>query len=870
MASVPTDRSKPLKGTIKGFLNASTVLLQGPVGKNGLPLEKTIYLNGISAPALSVSGETLEEPLGFVAREFMRKAYLTHKVEFFIEQMIGNHEYGSIFDNGVDIAVALLESGFAKVVTKKENFTLKPFNAEKYKAAEEKAKNKKVGLWSDPASQPKRVLENLSAEKLFTTLKDKFVKGIIEEFNGSAFTIFSEELKGVFKFHLNGLTIPPFNFKNIQETKAFVEERYLQREVSVHLEKIDAASNVFLGDLKYQALDLPRLLLLQGLAKLSQEAATDIDNTRFHVLKEAMEQAREQKLRIWKEHKPTSKNSKKNETSYNGKVIEVHSGDSISVQNVVSNEIKRVFLANIRAPALGNSKKGEPEKPWSFESKEFLRTTLVGKKVRVEIEYSKTIQPKEREEEAPKKPSMVLEFGTLFVGEKNVSELLLENGLANVQMPRMDEDFTKYIKNLKEAEEKGKESKRGLFSSKEKVVVKFSDLSIQKNASKIKAFYSFIQGEKKLSGVVELILNGSRFKLRLNSHNSYLIFALQGIKCLPNDSNIQDYAEFSNKALLYSKENLLQRDVEVEIESCDNKGTILGNIILGKKNYSLNLLENGLAYVSGSGKTASRYQSAYEAAEKEAKANQVGIWKTGIKLNEGGFIGSKPKEINEKAILTCCDITNAQEFYLQDGKSKTLHIIESILKSFNDENEEKLKQPVKPGTPCVSIFLDDGKWYRAKVERHVKGDKYLVFFMDYGNYDEVVLDDIRKMPSKIMNYEPQAKLCSLAYVNTPGLDHDLGEEVANWLKETIWNKEFNVEFVYQIKEKKYAILRDLEEKDPKKSVNLDAVVKGYAKLSNEVVLPSSMSYWQEEEEKASGKVLGLWGYDDEDEEVYND
>ena len=878
MSSIPTDRNKPLKGTVKGFLSSSTVLLQGPVGKNGLPLEKTIYLIGISTPLLSLTGETPEEPFGYQAREVLRKSYLTHKVEFFIEQMVGTHEYGSIVDNGVDIAVVLLEAGLAKIALKRENATFKPYNLEKYKAAEEKAKAAKVGLWGDVSTFPKiRNLEKLALDKLYAGLKNKSVKGLVEEFNGVAFNIYSDEVPGFFKFSLNGITVPPFNYRNIQETKAFVEEKLLNRDISVSIEKLDTTSNTFLGEIKFNSLDIHKELLTQGFAKLSQEAVTDLDNHRFQHLKEAMQIARDQKLRIWKEHKAQSKNSKKDETTFHGKVIEAHSGDSISIQNVVNNEIKRIFLANIRAPTLGNPKKAEPEKPWGFESKEFVRTTLVGKKVKVEVEYIKTIQPKEIPGEEPvaitsaTKKNLTLEFGSIFLNDKNFSELLLENGLANVQMPRVDEEFTKYMKNLKEAEEKGKEAKKGLFSSKEKSVVKFNDLSFQKNPSKIKAFYQFIQGEKKLAGVVELVLNGSRFKLRLNTHSTYIIFALQGIKCLQNDANIKDYQELSNQALLYSKENLLQRDVEVEIETCDNKGTILGNIILAKKNYALNLLESGLAYVSGSGKTASRYQGPYESAEKEAKKSQLGIWKTGIKIGEGEVIGtSKPKELNEKANLNCTEISTAQEFYLQDPKSKTLHNIERELQIFNDEKEEKLKAPVKNGTPCCAIFLDDGKWYRARVERHVKADKYSVFYMDYGNFDEVVLEDIRKMPSKLLGLDPQAILAGLAYVSPPGLDHELGDEVATWLKEKIWNKEIEVNFVYQIKDKKFAILREKDEKDPKKSINFELIAKGYAKLSNEVPLPQPLSYWQEEEEKVSGKVLGVWQYDDEDEAEYND
>ena len=873
MSQIPTDRTKPLRGLVKSILPNSSLLLQGPKGKNGLPLERTLYLTGITYPIFTTSGETSEELFGFAAREFLKKQILGVKIEFFLEQAVGSHEYGSAYINGQDLAIGLLEAGLARVVLKKEGATLKPFNVEKYKEAEEKAKTKKAGIHGDSASLPKpRVTDQLTLSKLFPGLKNKTVKGIVEEYTGSAFTVYSEELQGFFKFHIGSITVSGFNYQNLKEAKSFVEEKLLQREVGFILERLDATANAALGEVKFEALDLTKELLQEGFAKLNQEAVAELDNKRFQDLKKAQDTAQEAKRRVWKDHKPQSKNSKKDDHTFNARVIEVHSGDCLTVQNVATNESKRLCLANLRAPAVGNPRKAEPEKPWAFESREFARLQLVGKKVRVELEYSKTIIAKDRDPEEVKKPGLTLEFGTVFLNDKNFSELLLENGLANVQMPRVDEEFTKYMKSLKEAEDKGKAEKKGQFSGKEKSVVKFNDLSLQKNAGKMKTFFQFIQGEKRMSGVVELILNGSRFKLRLNAHSTHIIFVLQGVKCLQNDPNVKEFQEYSNLALNYSKENLLQRDVEVEVEACDNKGNILGSIILNKKNYALSLLENGLAYVpSQSVKSGSKYQAQYEAAEKEAKKASVGIWKTGIKLNnEGEAYGAKPKELNEKTTLTCSEITDAKQFFFKDPKAKFLHQIENQLKDFNDDSEEKLKPPVKHGTPCVAVFLDDAKWYRARIEKHVKADKYSVFYVDYGNYDEVILDDIRKMPSKLIGIEPQARVSGLAYLNVPGLDHELGEEVATWLKNRIWNKPVEVNFVYQIKDKSYVVLRDLEEKDPKKTINSELIELGYAKLGTEVPVPAQYSHWMELEEAASGKGLGVWGYDDEDEDAYNE
>lgn len=58
-----------------------------------------------------------------------------------------------------------------------------------------------------------------------------------------------------------------------------------------------------------------------------------------------------------------------------GTVIEVHSGDSVSVQDEKTREIVRVYLASVRAPNYTL----KDQKPWGFEAKEFARKHAIGR-----------------------------------------------------------------------------------------------------------------------------------------------------------------------------------------------------------------------------------------------------------------------------------------------------------------------------------------------------------------------------------------------------------------------------------------------------------------------------------------------------------
>jgi staphylococcal nuclease domain-containing protein 1 len=124
------------------------------------------------------------------------------------------------------------------------------------------------------------------------------------------------------------------------------------------------------------------------------------------------------------------------------------------------------------------------------------------------------------------------------------------------------------------------------------------------------------------------VLNGSRFKVRFDQSTCYGILLLSGVKCLPNDPNFPDYQKFSNLALQFSRQNLLQRDVDIELESVDKKGIFHGHIFLSKQNYSLRLLENGLG-VTYNPLQQNRYSVVFEDAENRASQRKDGLW--GIK-----------------------------------------------------------------------------------------------------------------------------------------------------------------------------------------------------------------------------------------------
>lgn len=99
--------------------------------------------------------------------------------------------------------------------------------------------------------------------------------------------------------------------------------------------------------------------------------------------------------------------------------------------------------------------------------------------------------------------------------------------------------MTKHFEVLREAEAKGKKERKGIYSSFDAKPPTFNDLSGGKgkkvDAAKCKNIFPFIKDERNLTGVVDLVLNGSRFKMRFNNQHVMAIMVLEGVRCLPNE-----------------------------------------------------------------------------------------------------------------------------------------------------------------------------------------------------------------------------------------------------------------------------------------------------------------------------------------------
>ena len=153
-----------------------------------------------------------------------------------------------------------------------------------------------------------------------------------------------------------------------------------------------------------------------------------------------------------------------------------------------------------------------------------------------------------------------------------------------------------------------------------------------------------------------------------------------------------------------------------------------------------------------------------------------------------GVSSATAKEIgqNERMQVLMTDIASASNFYLRVVNDNQYSKIEAELKRFEPSISEDLEKPIKKGTICAARFSDDGNWYRAKVLSSLGKGDIEVQFIDFGNIDVANANsgDLKRLPEKLLQYEPQAKPATLAYLKVPKVKSDVGAEAAKVIQDS--------------------------------------------------------------------------------------
>ncbi|XP_055523580.1 uncharacterized protein LOC129717590 isoform X2 [Wyeomyia smithii] len=112
-------------------------------------------------------------------------------------------------------------------------------------------------------------------------------------------------------------------------------------------------------------------------------------------------------------------------------------------------------------------------------------------------------------------------------------------------------------------------------------------------------------------------------------------------------------------------------------------------------------------------------------------------------------------------------IVSVQEFYGQLLRPETVVALSKLQAQLNDEKMARSyrKMDHKPYTREYVLALYQREWYRAEVIEYYDDQSIEVFYVDYGNYERVSIDDLRLWDDRFDYLPLQAIHCRLANIS---------------------------------------------------------------------------------------------------------
>ncbi|BBH03582.1 TUDOR-SN protein 1 [Prunus dulcis] len=348
---------------------------------------------------------------------------------------------------------------------------------------------------------------------------------------------------------------------------------------------------------------------------------------------------------------------------YRGRVKAVPSGDS---QQGRPPPERTITLSSLMAPKL--ARRTTKDEPFAWDSREFLRKLCLGKEVAFKVDY--IVQQIGRE------------FGSVFLGDKNVAMLIVAEGWAKVKEVKQNQqkvEASPYIAELLRLQEQANTQGLGLWSK----VPGAADTSIRTlppsaigDPSNLDAM-SLLAANKgrPMEGIVEQVRDGSTVRVYLLPDFQFVQVFVAGTQApsvgrrpiasevvaepettsdktngdvsteprapltsaqrivASTTSSVEIAADpFALEAKHFTETRVLHRDVRIVLEGVDKFSNLIGSVYYpdgdSAKDLALELVENGYAkYVEWSANMMEEdAKRRLKAAELEAKKSKLRIW----------------------------------------------------------------------------------------------------------------------------------------------------------------------------------------------------------------------------------------------------
>lgn len=851
---------------VKSVLSADTLVLTSATGTQ----ERILSLAYLQSPRLQSN-----EKYAFEARELLRTLLVGKQVKFWVlYKNASNREFGDvstpIFQSLIDF---VLSKGAAKLRDNINSFDDE--DVDHFRKVQKEAEAAKLGIW-DPNYKRIELEERPNASLVGADAKE--IPSIVEKvlsgdrllvrllLSSRQHCVIPVLIAGVKTPRSSSSTEPAAEYGD--EAKSYVESRLLSRSINVQLLG-ESLSGAFVAKVIHPNGNIADKLLEEGFAEVVDWQSSLIGVKEMTAFRKEEKEARNLGKHIWKKQasafdkSDTDGSDVKIGKRIDAVVARIISSDTVVLRLKDAKEIT-VQLISLRAPRMSDPLAA----PFAQAAKEYVRQKLIGKHVDATVESIR-----EGNEQFEERPLVTIRTSA----GQNINEDIVSSGYASVIRHRRGEIKPDYWDGLIETETMAVKGKRGIHG---KVPPSENLVDASETALRAKPYLFSFQSRNKITGIVDHVFSGTRFRINLPKEGIKLILVLGGLANAPNKND-----DISKKSLELASKKFYQRDVTVEIYGVDKVGGFIGNIFLPSSTtpFQANLLREGLAETHERSLFDNKYGSQLKAAEDEPKEKKVGIWENYDPATEA----SSPEKLAEqlKSLRIEKQYLDAEVCEILDNGLIALHILNAEkekLKSFM----QKLHS-VSASFPHVSSpkrnevvaakLKDNGKLYRAKLLEVRKAEKTVkVQHLDYGTIEVIPLSDIRVLPAEfsVSNYRPQAHIAQLSLVNMPPANQeDYYKEAIYFLEDTLLDSQVVacVTFNNPISGVEYDVelyQPEVISKNPSQSVNKEMVSQGWGLVKKKNLAPFELLLSKERdellalEEQAKSLHVGCWQFGD--------
>ncbi|KAA0165063.1 hypothetical protein FNF31_02076 [Cafeteria roenbergensis] len=820
------------KGVVKQVLSGDTLVVMGTTGR--IPAEMQISLSSLQAPRIARHPDATDEAWAFASREFLRELTIGKVVMFRVDykrstQSGAERVFGTVLlpQPVGSVARAVVAAGWARVVRVRGDDQPRSPDYDELVSLSEGAEAAAKGVFNPDTSSPDVVRDVTwdvaDPEEALKTLRKAPQTAIIEGVrDGASIRCLLRPSNTMVNFNLAGVQAPRLARRArpaaaaaasaasaasaadrtkdepcAAESRLFTERRLLGREVPLEFGGVDSFGNFF-GRVLHPKGDIGVELLKAGMAQVNSRSVSMAPSGQVLELRSAEKVAKDARLGVWQAYAPRSTAGAK---SFQARVIEVASGDSftVAVGKGAAAVEERLFLASTRAPRMG--RRGETPAPGAIEAQDMLRRILIGKEVDVRVCYTRDGGAAGM---GPRKFVSVKAVNSKGASV-DVALFLVTEGLAEVIKHRPDEDRADAFDAMLVAEASAAEAGRGIHKPATKSGKRDSKprpiVDLSADSTKSRAQFPFLQRAHTMAGVVDHTFGGGRVKVTVPSQNVSFILALSGVRC-PSQARgaatgrdgkhmPERAAEpFGNEAAAFMRQEVNHRDVEVQVEACDQRGNMLGQVwahIDGTRRLlGAELLARGLAQTIPGAVDRSPYKVELYEAEEGARAARMGVWE--------GYVEAKEAEAKAEAgeeplfTATAIDVVDGHTFFAHATRDAAA--LTRVNASMADLSSKAGTSGAAVDTAkgaLVAALFDDGSgpaWFRARIEAKASASKaaempatagvassardgaqaFRVTYVDFGNEAVVTTSELRPVPAAVTSVAPLARKCRLAFV----------------------------------------------------------------------------------------------------------